>query len=319
MLEQRILHILTEHLGNLDNPTQVQIQYAERAGKTIPFDRIATISDKRFYVLVKRDTNITPNEKVQILREVSELVNQRIIEQTPLLLATLNDNTCQIGFLLFWDYDRCYINNDIHWRELNAQTVEWLSLQLHAHRQRVVQLPLENLRVKKTIHLNTKDFVEADIIYLRKFNNNYHMSTPPVLTEQERFNRILSGTPENEYPQDDLDNLILDVVKKQYPEAKVQSSLLLFDVDLIDIRHIKDKRKALFSIHSVSTVYNPLGEIIGAGQNNITINLEIYYYPNLFKAFGISPIEQPIIINSQLISHFQQLLTTYEPISEINI
>lgn len=319
MLEERILHILTEHLGALSNPTQAQSQYAAQTGTTIPFDRVATLSNKRFYVQIKRDTNITQNERIHTLCKVSELVKLRVIEQLPLLVVTLNNNICQIGFLLFWDYDRCHINNDIHWRELNAQTIEWLSLQLQAHRQRVVQLPLEKLRVKKTILLNTKDYIEPEIIYLRKFNNNYRMSTPPILTEQERFNRMLSGTPENEYPQDDLDNLILDVVKKRYPEAKVQSSLLLFDVDLIDIRHIKDKRKAIFSIHSVSTTYNPLGKIIGMGKNNITINLEIYYYQNVFKAFGISATNERIPINSQQISHFQHLLTTYEPISKINI
>ena len=319
MLEARILHILTGYFENLENPTPVQKQYAERNGKTIPFDKIATLSGRRFYIVVKQNTNINFSEGEQILREVSELVNLRIIEQLPLLVAAFDGNSFQIGFLLFWDYNRYYLNNDIHWRELNVQTNEWLKLQLQAHRQRIVQLPLKNLRVKKTIYLNTKDYLESEVIYLRKFDNNYRMSTPPILTEQERFNRMLSGTPENEYPQDDLDKLILHTVLMQYPEAEVKSKLLLFDVDLLDIRHLKDKRKNRFSIHGVSTFYDRTGQVLGGGQDNFTINLEIYYYPNFFKAFGISPIDKPIMIDSRKISYFKQLLTTYEPISEINI
>ena len=319
MPDERILHILTEHLGNLENPTQAQKRYAERTGRTIPFDRIATLSGQRFYIMVQQNTNINSSKGHGILRDVSELVNLRIIEQLPLLLATLEGNRCQIGFLLFWDYNRCYINDNIHWRELNAQTNEWLRLQLQSHRQRIVQLPLENLRVIKTIHLNTKDLLESEIIYLRKFGENYRMSTPPILTGQERFNRMLNGTPEDEYPEDDLDKLILQTVQMQYPEAEIKSKLLLFDVDLLDIRHLKDKRKNIFSIHGVSTIYDRTGQVLRGGQDNFTIKLEIYYYPNLFKAFGVYPIDKPIMIDSRNISLFQQLLTTYEPISEINI
>ena len=167
MLEARILHILTGYFENLENPTPVQKQYAERNGKTIPFDKIATLSGRRFYIVVKQNTNINFSEGEQILREVSELVNLRIIEQLPLLVAAFDGTSFQIGFLLFWDYNRCYLNNDIHWRELNVQTNEWLKLQLQAHRQRIVQLPLKNLRVKKTIYLNTKDYLESEVIYLR--------------------------------------------------------------------------------------------------------------------------------------------------------
>lgn len=319
MPDEKILHILTEHLGNLENPTQAQKQYAERTGRTIPFDRIATLSGQRFYIMVKQNMNIDSSEGQRILRDVSELVNLRIIEQLPLLLASFEGNSCQIGFLLFWDYNRCYINNNICWRKLNAQTSEWLRLQLQSHRQRIVQLPLENLRVIKTIHLNTKDFLESEIVYLRKFGENYHMSTSPILTEQERFNRMLNGTPEDEYPQDDLDKLILHTVLMQYPEAEVKSKLLLFDVDLLDIRHLKDKRKNRFSIHAVSTIYDRTGQVLGEGQDKLTIELEIYYYPNFFKAFGAYPIDKPIMIDRGKISHFRQLLTTYEPISKINI
>ena len=234
-------------------------------------------------------------------------------------MAAFDGNSFQIGFLLFWDYNRCYINDNIYWRELNVQTSEWLRLQLQSHRQRIVQLPLKNLRVIKTINLNTKDFLESEIIYLRKFGENYRMSKSPILTEQERFNRILNGTPENEYPQDDLDKLILYTVQMQYPKAEVKSKLLLFDVDLLDIRHLKDKRKNIFSIHGVSTIYDRTGQLLGRGQDNFTIKLEIYYYPNLFKALGVYPIDKPIMVDSGKISLFQQLLTTYEPISEINI
>lgn len=319
MPEARIIHILEEWFGQVCEPTQIQRQYAAQMGKNIPFDRIAIHVGKSFYINIRQNVNLTQEESKRLLYDLSEVVNLRLFEQAPLLLATLNGNRCQIGILLYWDNNRCYINNDIHWRDLNEGTTEWLALQLRANHQRIAQLPENYLRVLKTIKLYTKDYIDAEIVYFRKFSDTYHMSTPAVLTEQERFSRLLHGTPENEYPDDDLDKLILAGIRKHYPGAMPSSDLFLFDVDLLKFRRIKDKRKSRFTIHGVSARYDNAGNVLGGGQGGFSFNLEMYYYPNVFKSYMGYPIECPMEIEEQRIPHFQQLILTYEPLSVINI
>ena len=88
--------------------------------------------------------------------------------------------------------------------------------------------------------MNDKDISDGKLIYLRKFTPEYKMQTPPAQNEQERVNRLFEGTPESEYPADMLDDLLYSRIKELYPLATMQSQLLLFHTDLLNLRKNKE-------------------------------------------------------------------------------
>lgn len=321
MPEERILQILNEWFESISEPSQALRQYANQTGRTIPFDRVAVVDNMPFYIAFSESKTIPLNYTQSTLRNMSDLVRFRVIEQAPVLIATLEGNKCQFGFLIYWDFDKCYTNHHINWRNLDDETFCWLKIQLKARRQRIAQLPENYIRVIKTIQLNSKDLVDGEIIYLRKFNaaENYVMKTSPELTNQDRFNRLLTGTPEDEYPDDKLDRLILANIQTAYPEATKYSKVLLFDVDLLDFRHKKDKRMERYSIYCVSIKHDGFGNILGQGNADFKIDLEMYYYPNVFKQFRMHLNDRLLHLDSNLAEQYKRQLPTYNPFSYINI
>ena len=319
MNEEQIFEIVRQWLGQVNAPSEQLVQYARQTGRSIPFDYVSTIDNKEFYIIIKQNTNLLRGTQQSVIQQLSELVHLRMIPQAPLITVTQIDNTCRFGFMIYWDYDKCYLNNNIYWRELTQESLGWLSIQLKANRQRIVSLPNNYLRIVKTISLETQDMVEAEVVYLRKFSPTYHMSSPPMLSDQERFNRLLTGTPEKEYPEDELDRLILTTIQASYPQAIIKSKILLFDVDLIKYRHLKDKRFEQHTINYVAIRYDQNGQIIGPGERNFRITLDFYYYPNVFKSNGVRLISLVNEIDEQLTNQYTQLLNAYEPLSAINI
>ena len=49
----------------------------------------------------------------------------------------------------------------------------------------------------------------GEIMYLRDFCPDYKMSSPTVRSEKAKWNLFINGIPQNEYPNDKLDDLIL--------------------------------------------------------------------------------------------------------------
>lgn len=78
----------------------------------------------------------------------------------------------------------------------------------------------------------------ANAIYVRPFTDVYKMRATETVTEKERFERYVYGIPENEYPSDILDEVILKGMTEEYPHAAIatRSSLLLFSTDLENLR-----------------------------------------------------------------------------------
>lgn len=320
MLEAEIQNTLNQWFDDIREPSPVLLSQLRQIGQQdAPFDATACSmsSHKLFYIYYSQE-GLSQQMVNQLMQNMYELTRQNRIEQAPVILFTLEDNVIKFGFLIFWDYDRCYVNRNINLRELNDHNVFWLDVQLRAHRQRIVQLPEDYLRVVKTININSDDFAEAEIIYFRKFHgSNYRMQTPPIMSDQERFNRLFTGTPEDEYPKDEIDELILENIRTQYPNSTCKSALLLFDVDLIKYRHKKDYNFCNWFIDAVSVRYNETGELIGQGNGNFSLGLDVYYQPNYFKRIAMGTRHMPIMIDENVINAY--LVDTYEPLSSINI
>lgn len=78
----------------------------------------------------------------------------------------------------------------------------------------------------------------AKIVYLRDFTEQYKMKQKIVVDEREKFNRLFNGIPEDEYPNDFLDNSILEMVNQKFSGAKLTSSMMLFSSDLRELQQL---------------------------------------------------------------------------------
>lgn len=107
-------------------------------------------------------------------------------------------------------------------------------------------LPFEEIRFVKIISVEDKRHEEpffGEIIYVRKASEHYwYKPIPENLTWQERFERDVNGRPEDEYPSDLLDKLILKGVRTVYPHATIITKGVNFDIE-------RDEYKKYLSIH----------------------------------------------------------------------
>lgn len=289
---------------------------ASLTGGGLPFQFMAhtRLSYSPFYVYYAQNDidEVVSNRLIAALRSLGE---QDANRQTPLLVIKTDGITYKAWIFAYWEYNHCRLNKKVYERPLNAETISWFEMQLSAHRMHINSIPMEYVGVIKTISLNTHDLVEADIIYWRKLTDTYKMTPNQPQDEQARFNRLLHGTPENEYPCDVLDSVIFQQVQSVYPEAKVRSKLLLFDNDLLNFRNLKDKihKNPVCKVMLYNTVaFRPI--------DILDINLDCYYYPNFYKQGGIKLLGQASVDNIQNFNEIKDLYTTsYKPISSFII
>ena len=280
----------------------------------IPCDYAAWTKNQRdqFYIIIK-STKPTIIELKKIYDEVILAIKNKQIDIKPVVVFIQEDDNLQFGIIIYWDDKKPYLNKDVLWRTWNEKNAEWFNIQIHARRMQIDFLPNEYLRVLKIIELNDDKIIDGRYVYLRNFTDNYKMKTPPVQTDEERFHRLLNGTPEEEYPADELDDIIYNRVKEVYPLATKKSGLLLFHTDLVELRLYKD--------YSVKYASLNLMRRYAADQLN-PIDLECYYHQSIFKGEQtiIRPLYPLIVIDDKaLYEKLKELLETYHLISEMII
>lgn len=142
-------------------------------------------------------------------------------------------------------------------------------------------LPLDEIRIVKTISISSEMRSipnYAEIIYTRKLSPAYCMKK-----SEGNIERLFYDHDENIYPNDSIDDFILAAVKKTYPDAKMKSSLMMFDVELEHYKHILSSKIAeKFNIR-VNPRFDDMQQVIESGKNEwkgFSINLELFCYPN---------------------------------------
>jgi hypothetical protein len=102
------------------------------------------------------------------------------------------------------------------------------------------------------------------------------MNTTEVLDDAEKFYRHLNGIPEEEYPKDELDDIILNAVRIKYPDAKVHSTLLFSSYDLENLYRYKMMKRMIGSMIIVEPDYSTLNPSLNYGVEIPQIPLELY-------------------------------------------
>lgn len=277
----------------------------ESPNGTNPFDFIVRNEDNKIICYFVFKSFYNENEEKHNLKEYATQLSNISTNEPIVVIRQTKDSQLEFGILCYWEYGHYIFNRDIKWRNLCEENVEWLRIQIRAKRMVIRFLPEKYFRVVKTINLMSSSLVDAEIVYLRKLEKEtYKMNTKLPMDDLERFNRLLTGTPEEKYPNDELDRQILKSVQRYYPSARVKSRLLLFETELMNLRLYKDK----ISQKERITFENP-------NHENREITLECYYYPN-FRYIRNKPKYgnvQTIPINNI------GLCEMYEPLSALNI
>lgn len=141
-----------------------------------------------------------------------------------------------------------------------------------------------------------------------------------VVDERQRIERMIKGTPEKEYPTDDLDRMIFEAIDSKYKGAKVKSKLLLFSTELDELQYYK-KHHCHHATLLISPNTNNLSMIEMSMLNGLdlfSVNLDVYvenmFYCNAFDSVSFEK-EEPLEGWLTKLKEWEMMKETMRPIS----
>lgn len=280
----------------------------------------------RFGVFVKKDSHLFSECHQHIIQKL-EQANLFLEENKMPVIALYIDEfteTAKIAFLVGWRFGEPHIYRDFELRNLNEKSAD-ICLQIIKSMDRVIRLlSSDDLNVLKRITFGKKisdgRIQHAEILYLRKLTLNYKMKQNKVVDERQRLERLIKGTPEVEYPKDDLDRMIFESIDNKFIGAKVKSSLLLFSTELEDLQHYK-KLHCHHTTLLISPNTNNLSIIEMSMLNGLdlfSVNLDVYvenmFYCNAFDSVSFEK-EEPLEGWLTKLKEWKMMKETMRPIS----
>lgn len=169
------------------------------------------------------------------------------INKIPILLAAVNEEeeSVQMGVLLGWAYGVPKVYFKPTMRELNQMNSDIILDEIKSMDDTIRLLSVQGMRVVKKIEISKTDhngrtFV-GKIVYLRNFTEEYKMKTREIILEKERVRRNPIGVPQDEYPEDFLDQTIFEMLQQNFSKCRKSSELLLFSTDLRKLQLLSQK------------------------------------------------------------------------------
>lgn len=197
---------------------------------------------------------LASNDYQSYLKLLEESKYELKDERIPIILMCADKDTeiIRFGYQLTWERYRATVQTKVTLREITPENWEIMIINLK-EMDRVIRI-LENdkISVIKRIAVEKKmsrgGIAHADIIYLRRFTEQYKMQKKEVQTEQEKFHRMLTGIPEEEYPNDILDDIIMKGVESVFPNPRKKSHILLLNTEFQDLRRELERSKKEINI-----------------------------------------------------------------------
>lgn len=162
----------------------------------------------------------------------------------PIVIVSVNESseTAMIGIQVGWRFGQPVVFKKPAMMNLTEVNANKILDAIKTMDETIRILSEHGMKVIKTISIRMSNpngmIHHAKIVYMRDFTEEYKMKPKEVVDERKKFNRLLNGVPEDEYPNDFLDNSILSMVQQQFPDAQMRSSLMLFSSDLRDIQRL---------------------------------------------------------------------------------
>lgn len=194
-------------------------------------------------------------------------------ETISVILINEEQNLCAL--LAFAFGERLNVNVNPKWFELNNENMEMLNSIVKSAYGYICMLPMTMIGIIREISIVLENNLSLSFVYRRDFDKAYKMNT---LRNRSDAQRLLYRTPEEEYPYDSLDHIILSFVKLKFPNAKVTSKTLLFNTQLRDEQRMKQYAPAEVTIN-ISPLFNSPGNtIMAATRFGVKIRVEAYSY-----------------------------------------
>lgn len=203
----------------------------------------------------------------------------------PVLLAAVNegDESVKIGFLLAWQYGKAKIYRKPAMVDLNPSNADKILDLVKSMDETIRLLSEHGMKVVKRIKVEHEEangrLSFGDVVYLRDFTQEYQMHQKEVVDERERMERMIHGTPQNEYPDDELDNAIFEKIRERFPGSRKFSDLLLFSTELRDLQLLSRSfyRSFIFSVEPEFDVNNaPFMAQLMNGVDIIRFNVDVF-------------------------------------------
>lgn len=147
-------------------------------------------------------------------------------------------------------------------------------------------LPIEDVHIIKQINLNISVNGNLETIgyvyYKRKFADDYKLRE--VAEEEKDFNYKFNYPPQNIFPTDRLDQIILEAIKSKFPDSDTYNYLIVANIDLDMESRITNRptEKAILDIFpdiKNLDVYS----VISSNKTYRGIRLDINVYGNYSK------------------------------------
>ena len=142
-------------------------------------------------------------------------------------------------------------------------------------------LNFQDWKIMKEVHIVSKNSYEQEmaigvINYLRKVEKDYCLQNDP---EKDKFLRLLNYPKQELFPQDIIDEIILNAVKEQFPKSFVRNTQISFDSDLEKIKIITQVPKQIARLEvrpNFSQV--DLSKLVGQQLNFFIKDINIYQH-----------------------------------------
>ncbi|MBS4041379.1 MAG: hypothetical protein KGZ81_12370, partial [Flavobacteriales bacterium] len=168
-------------------------------------------------------------------------------------------------------------NND-----MEERTLKWLDI----HEMKVL---------KQIIIISDRQNGETEIgriLYTRPLTTEYNFikqqAEEESLGEKNKFERLFQEYPKQaNYPNDRIDEIIFNAVKRAYPKSVLRNDSILFNVDLEKIELLKNRNIIKSAIYfspefsMVENFYDYVGKEFQAPR--ISINIYSYYRPDFLE------------------------------------
>lgn len=283
-------------------------------------------SDLSFGIILKRSCDNTTQIGEKLTGQLFMVDFTQKMYRLPIILMVVEEQTerAKIGFVVGWRFGKPCIYRNFELRILNEKNAN-VCLQIIKSMDEVIRvLSADELNVLKRItfskKLHDKRIQQAEVLYLRKLSTTYRMKQKEIVNEKQRFERLLKGTPEEEYPKDNLDKLILKGIKGKFRNAKMKSKLILFSTDLKELQSYKNVHRLKASL-LVSPNLNELPDIAlsmlnGMEMLNIVLDVfvDVIFYEKVFDNISFF-LNEPLEGWVKKISELNELKKTMESIT----
>lgn len=167
--------------------------------------------------------------------------------KVPVVIIKVDEETSEaaLGIVLYFEYGTPTVEREIRFIPMDAGNKGRIIEEMKVADKVIRYLDIANCKVIKTIFMPVKQQGReymARLVYARDLSLSYSMVSHEEMTDSERFEYILKGIDESDYPRDGLDIGMLEAVKNQgYDNAKMRSQLLLFSSELRDLRKLYNR------------------------------------------------------------------------------